>query len=64
MWLQDFLPDSVPRARILTFGYDTKLPGSKSEASITDLSRRLLESIKSARGEKAVRRLEEWPCPI
>ncbi|VUC26118.1 unnamed protein product, partial [Clonostachys rosea] len=55
MWLRDFLPDSVPRARILTYGYDTKLPGSQSEASITDLSRRLLESIKTTRGEKAKR---------
>ncbi|GFP53804.1 hypothetical protein TASIC1_0003018200 [Trichoderma asperellum] len=49
MWLRDFLPEAIPNARILTYGYDTKLPGSQSEASIPDLSRRLLESIKTIR---------------
>ncbi|KAL7946857.1 hypothetical protein V8C42DRAFT_318947 [Trichoderma barbatum] len=49
MWLRDFLPETIPNARILTYGYDTKLPGSQSEASIPDLSRRLLESIKTIR---------------
>ncbi|PTB43001.1 hypothetical protein M441DRAFT_45014 [Trichoderma asperellum CBS 433.97] len=49
MWLRDFLPEAVPNARILTYGYDTKLPGSQSESSIPDLSRRLLESIKTIR---------------
>ncbi|KAK2590746.1 hypothetical protein QQS21_011558 [Conoideocrella luteorostrata] len=49
MWLRDFLPESIPNARILTYGYDTKLPGSQSNASIVELSRRLLESIKTTR---------------
>lgn len=49
MWLRDFLPETVPNARILTYGYDTKLPGSQSEAFIPDLSKRLLESIKTIR---------------
>ncbi|KAL7918158.1 putative ankyrin repeat protein [Trichoderma austrokoningii] len=44
MWLRDFLPPSVPNARIMIYGYDTKLPGSQSEASILELSRKLLES--------------------
>lgn len=48
MWLRDFLPEKVPDARILIYGYDTTLPGSQSEASVTDLSRKLLESIKSS----------------
>lgn len=55
MWLRDFLPEAVPNARILTYGYDTKLPGSQSEASIPDLSRRLLESIKTIRSGHTVR---------
>lgn len=55
MWLRDFLPEAIPNARILTYGYDTKLPGSQSEASIPDLSRRLLESIKAIRSGHTVR---------
>jgi hypothetical protein len=54
MWLRDFLPDVVPKTRIMTYGYDTKLPGSQSEASIMDLSRKLLESIKTARAGESV----------
>jgi hypothetical protein len=55
MWLRDFLPKSIPNARILIYGYDTKLPGSQSEASILELSRRFLESIKTTRRGQAVR---------
>ncbi|KAL5349520.1 hypothetical protein ACLOAV_005815 [Pseudogymnoascus australis] len=47
MWLRDFLPAEIPNARILTYGYDTKLPGSQSTASIVDLSRKFLESVKT-----------------
>ena len=54
MWLRDFLPQSIPNTRILTYGYDTKLPGSRSEASILELSKRLLESIKTIRSGQAV----------
>ncbi|KAK5989673.1 Protein SERAC1-like protein [Cladobotryum mycophilum] len=57
MWLRDFLPQSILNARILTYGYDTKLPGSQSETSILELSRRLLESIKTIRHEKSERPL-------
>ncbi|CEJ87104.1 hypothetical protein VHEMI04303 [[Torrubiella] hemipterigena] len=49
MWLRDFLPEAVPTSRIFIYGYDTKLPGSLSDASILELSRRLLESVKSTR---------------
>ena len=55
MWLRDFLPQSIPNARILTYGYDTRLPGSRSEASILELSKRFLESIKTTRSGQAVR---------
>ncbi|KAL6792985.1 hypothetical protein J3E68DRAFT_451420 [Trichoderma sp. SZMC 28012] len=51
MWLRDFLPISIPNARVLTYGYDTKLPGSRSKSSILQLSRKLLESIKTTRDE-------------
>ena len=52
MWLRDFLPGSISKARILTYGYDTKLPGSQSNASILEMSRKLLESIKTTRSQQ------------
>lgn len=54
MWLRDFLPPAVPNARILIYGYDTKLPGSQSEASILELSKKLLESVKTSRSGESV----------
>jgi hypothetical protein len=54
MWLRDFLLESIPNARILTYGYDTKLPGSQSDASLLELSKKLLESIKTTRNQKTV----------
>ncbi|KAF3073926.1 hypothetical protein CFAM422_003506 [Trichoderma lentiforme] len=56
MWLRDFLPGSIPNARVLTYGYDTKLPGSRSKSSILELSRKLLESIKTTRDESTKHR--------
>ncbi len=47
-------PGAVPGARILAYGDDTRLSGSQSEASILDLSSRLLESIKTVREEEGV----------
>ncbi|KAK4061045.1 hypothetical protein Trihar35433_9970 [Trichoderma harzianum] len=56
MWLRDFLPISIPNARVLTYGYDTKLPGSRSKSSTLQLSRKLLESIKTTRDESTKHR--------
>lgn len=52
MWLRDFLPKEIPKARILSYGYDTKLPGSQSTASMLELSRKLLESVKTVRNKE------------
>jgi hypothetical protein len=54
MWLRDSLPESIPNARILSYGYDTKLPGSQSTASILDLSKKLLESVRTVRNQREV----------
>lgn len=54
MWLRDFLPQSVVNARILTYGYDTKIHGSQSEESILELAKALLESIKTTRRKNIV----------
>lgn len=49
MWLRDFLPEHVPTARIMTYGYDTRLPGSKSTASIREFSQNFLAALNIVR---------------
>ncbi|KAF8252047.1 hypothetical protein K440DRAFT_658315 [Wilcoxina mikolae CBS 423.85] len=49
MWLRDFLPDMVPKARIMIYGYDTRLDGSNSYASIIDLAKGFLQEVKTVR---------------
>lgn len=57
MWLRDFLPEDIPNARILTYGYDSKLLHNNSTASIHEFSQNLLEALTSARaGIEASRR--------
>lgn len=38
MWLRDFLPDVFPDSRILLYGYDSKVPGSKSSQSVPEIA--------------------------
>lgn len=49
MWLQHMIPIDLPCARILTYGYDTKLAGSKSNARISEYAKQFLETIRDAR---------------
>lgn len=49
MWLRDFLPEAIPTARIMTYGYDSKLLNNNSTASIREFSRNFLEALASAR---------------
>lgn len=51
MWLRDILPTDLPHARIMTYGYDTKLTGSKCNARISDYAREFLATIIDARRE-------------
>lgn len=50
-WLRDFLPEDVPSARIMTFGYESTVAFSKSVAKIEDKSLELLNSLSSKRDE-------------
>lgn len=52
MWLRDFIPSDIANARILTYGYDTHLAGSNSNAHINDYARQFLETIADARCEE------------
>lgn len=54
-WLQDLLPERLPFARVMTFGYDTKLFGP-STSSIDDDARDLLARIKAKKQSKALLR--------
>jgi hypothetical protein len=47
MWLRDQLPIDFPRARIMTYGYDTTLLKSNSFQTIDDLAQFLLAKLKS-----------------
>lgn len=49
MWLRDDLPRSMPTARIIIYGYDSKLQGSKSFQSILDIGIRFQAAVRRAR---------------
>ncbi|OTA54878.1 hypothetical protein K449DRAFT_190401 [Hypoxylon sp. EC38] len=38
MWLRDYLPDNFQYCRILLYGYDSKVPGSRSDQSIREIA--------------------------
>lgn len=43
MWLRDVLPDDVPNARILTYGYDSRLADSiRPFSTVQDLAEEFL----------------------
>jgi hypothetical protein len=53
LWLKEFLPRSVPGARVYTFGYDSKI-FSRSNADIGDFARRLLSELSLERQSELV----------
>ena len=49
MWLRDFLPEDLPRARILLYGYDSNLAGNQSKNILTDLSSNFVVKLHTMR---------------
>ena len=49
MWLRDFLPQDLPRARILLYGYDSNLAGSQSKNILADLSNNFVVKLHTMR---------------
>jgi hypothetical protein len=45
VWLRDFAPSNIPKARFLTYGYDTPVAGSDSTQGIAQLAQLLLRSL-------------------
>ncbi|KAI1801665.1 hypothetical protein F4811DRAFT_451374 [Daldinia bambusicola] len=57
LWLEDFLPEAIPNARIMTFGYDSSLLLSNSKGRIEDFARDLLNRLWVTRhGQEASKR--------
>ncbi|SCV50309.1 related to ankyrin 3 [Fusarium fujikuroi] len=57
VWLRDALPSDIPNARILTYGYDTKLSKSTAFQNLTDLGRALqidLEDIRDPNQPRSI----------
>jgi hypothetical protein len=48
-WLMDFLPEKVPEARIMSFGYNSIVAFSKSGATINTFAEQLLENLIACR---------------
>jgi hypothetical protein len=49
LWLRDFLPKTIPSARILTFGYDADLT-TRTVLNIMGFAENLLAGLKANRG--------------
>ncbi|KAH6895556.1 ankyrin repeat-containing domain protein [Thelonectria olida] len=55
LWLRDSLPDHIPNARIMTFGYDSALRNSKSRMTVFDFAQDLLERLLAERKDPTER---------
>jgi hypothetical protein len=56
VWLRDALPRTIPKARILTYGYDTKLQGDRSKQSIGRLASVFLDALVTFRRNTGTQR--------
>ncbi|KAF8849180.1 hypothetical protein BDZ45DRAFT_604762, partial [Acephala macrosclerotiorum] len=53
LWLRDFLPSDLPKARVLTFGYNSGIAFTNSKSTLRDFATILLENIKQHRRRNA-----------
>ena len=63
LWLRDLLPERIPHARILTYGYDayTRGRGWLSRESLQDLAKDLVSSLAEERRISKVTRDPSYP---
>ncbi|SCO50241.1 uncharacterized protein FFMR_10204 [Fusarium fujikuroi] len=54
-WLEDLLPESIPRCRVMTFGYDSKLAFSKSRSGVEAFAQDLLNRLRVVRSSPEAR---------
>jgi hypothetical protein len=53
-WLKDFLPQQIPDARIMTFGYNAAAAFGQSTSDVIDHTKSLLSSLVDKREESEV----------
>lgn len=51
MWLRDFLPRDLPQARVMLYGYDSRIVNSQSRSILADLSSNLIAKFNAMRGQ-------------
>jgi hypothetical protein len=56
LWLKDLLPDQIPQARIMSYGYDSSVAFSKSTEDISTFADDLLEMLMSRRRSEEKKR--------
>jgi len=56
LWLRDFLPESLPNARILLFGYNSNVAIKSSTAGVLEQAVNLLNRLKSRRKDVPLQR--------
>ena len=54
-WLEDFLPEQIPNARIMSYGYNSTVQFSKSVADIGTFAEQLLHSLIAKRRSESER---------
>jgi hypothetical protein len=54
-WLRDFLPQQIPDARVMTFGYNADAAFGQSTAEVADHAKSLLSSLVDKREQAEVR---------
>lgn len=57
MWLRDLLPRDIPRARILTFGYNANIHDGAGTGLIRDFVREFLPGLRHMRTRVNMRQL-------
>lgn len=62
LWLRDLLPEDIPDARIMTFGYDSTVAFSNSVARIEDKALDLLNRLGGQRDKNTDRRPVVFIC--
>lgn len=55
MWLRDFLPEHVPAARVLTYGYNANVLSDVSTGRLRSYAETFLEALRRERSSDTVR---------